>query len=612
MNLRVKALLTLLPLAVVCGGTAVALSRRAVFSTLVGEAAKSGIAVMEEMQPSFQNGVAARSEKELLPRLQALTRRVDAAYALIVDAEGNIIAHTNVAVTGKIATAPVIKASETSGEASYSLYMDRPEPLLDLAVPVWAVEAEDLSGEAFIFSGPSAFPRKRNGSLVMRMPISKYLQFDRMISDRLLWVIASVMFVTFIVLFILLELALRPVKLLASATERLRGGEYGVTVAMHSSDEIGRLTDSFNRMSLSLRDTTISRDYLDDLLRNMLDTVMVTDKYAVITMINPAGARLTGRAASELIGCKACDVFTRECREKNDWIGRAMRGEIVEGREAALETRNGKEVPVLLSVARLAGPKGSGGLVAVVRNISERKKMEASLLQSEKMSAVGVLAAGVAHEINNPLGIILGFAQAMSKKIQDADVLALPVRSIEREAVRCKNLVQSLLAFSRSSKSEQWEELDLNSALDGALALILAQAKIRGVEVKLELTPELPKIFANRNQVQQVAINLASNAIDAMAGGGVLFIRTAPAPGRGGGVLLRVTDTGCGIPEEIRGRVFEPFFSTKEVGKGTGLGLALVYEIVQKHKGEIGFESERDKGTVFSVLFPQGRGPAEG
>lgn len=612
MNLRVKALLTLLPLAVVCGSTAVALSRRAVFSTLVEEAARSGIAVMEEMQPSFQDGAAARSEKELLPRLQALIRRVDAAYALITDAEGNIIAHTNVAITGKIATEPVIKASETSGEASYSLYKDRPEPLLDLAVPVWAVEAEDLSGEAFMLSGPSASPRKRNGSLVMRMPISKYLQFDRMISGRLLWVIVSVMSVTFMALFILLELAMRPVKLLASATERVRGGEYGVTVATHSSDEIGRLTDSFNRMSLGLRDTTVSRDYLDDLLRNMLDAVMVTDKNAVITMINPAGVRLTGRDASELIGRRASDVFTRECREKNDWIGRAMRGEIVEGREAALETREGKEVPVLLSVARLAGSKEGGGLVAVVRNISERKKMEASLLQSEKMSAVGVLAAGVAHEINNPLGIILGFAQAMSKKIQDADVLALPVRSIEREAVRCKNLVQSLLAFSRSSKSEQWEELDVNSALDGAMALVLAQAKIRSVEVKVELTPGLPKIFANRNQVQQVAINLASNAIDAMAGGGVLFIRTAPAPGRDGGVLLRVADTGCGIPEEIRGKVFEPFFSTKEVGKGTGLGLALVYEIVQKHKGEIGFESERDKGTVFSVLFPRGRGPAEG
>ena len=239
----------------------------------------------------------------------------------------------------------------------------------------------------------------------------------------------------------------------------------------------------------------------------------------------------------------------------------------------------------------------------VEQRTAELRNAQSRLIQSEKMSAVGQLAAGVAHEINNPLGIILGFAQGLAKRIKEDDPAAMPLKSIEREAVRCSDLVQDLLVFSRTAKIEE-ELSDVNETLTGALSLIFARAKTQSVEIVSEMSADLPRIPANRNKLQQVLINLANNAIDAMAKGGTLTIGTSLSGRRSGYVEISVRDTGHGIPKEIQPRIMEPFFTTKDVGKGTGLGLSLVYEIVKKHNGSIELESEEGKGTRFTVFLP--------
>jgi len=160
------------------------------------------------------------------------------------------------------------------------------------------------------------------------------------------------------------------------------------------------------------------------------------------------------------------------------------------------------------------------------------------------------------------------------------------------------------LTFSRMSKTDQ-EETDLNETIEGSLSLVQAQSKVKNTTVAKEFTPGLPKIRANKNQIQQVIINLANNAMDAMLDGGTLTIGTGRTTWNGkGAVEIKVKDTGQGMSPEVQKRIFEPFFTTKEVGKGTGLGLSLVYEIVQKHAGQITVSSEIGKGTVFSVLLP--------
>ncbi len=253
-------------------------------------------------------------------------------------------------------------------------------------------------------------------------------------------------------------------------------------------------------------------------------------------------------------------------------------------------------------VGRMAGALNLA-LEQMGRNIEEQKKLETIVMQSEKMSAIGQLASGVAHEINNPLGIILGFAQNIAKRVQPGDPLEMPVKSIEREAIRCKNLVQELLTFSRVGKTEK-ESLDLKETVESALTLIQAQSSVKNVTLVRELS-EVSRITVNRTQIQQVIVNLCNNAIDAMPQGGRLTVCLQKSNQDGtAGAVIEIRDTGSGIPKELHKKIFDPFFTTKEIGKGTGLGLSLVYEIVQNHLGRISLESESGKGSVFRIFLP--------
>jgi two-component system, NtrC family, sensor kinase len=231
--------------------------------------------------------------------------------------------------------------------------------------------------------------------------------------------------------------------------------------------------------------------------------------------------------------------------------------------------------------------------------LESTERLQAQALRAEKMSAVGQLAAGVAHEINNPLAVILGFAQAMARHVRPDDRNAAAIKNIEREAIRCKNLVGDLLTFSRVATPTR-VPMCLNEAVRGALTLVEAQARTRGIEVGTFLADGLPPMSGQATQLQQVIINLATNALDALRSGGTVTIATDT---HDRGLRLRVRDEGDGIPPEVLAHIFEPFFTTKPVGQGTGLGLSMVYEIVSRHGGTIDVNS-RPGDTEFTVWFP--------
>jgi signal transduction histidine kinase len=235
-------------------------------------------------------------------------------------------------------------------------------------------------------------------------------------------------------------------------------------------------------------------------------------------------------------------------------------------------------------------------------NLEKLRQSQTQLLQAGKMVAIGQLAAGVAHEINNPLAVILGFAQGMERRIANVgDQFRVPVSSIVRETLRCKNLVQELLIFSRTAKKTA-ERVDINELIRATIVLLEARARTQGIEIVQHLAEPRLVIEANRTQLQQVLVNLGTNAMDAMRSGGTLTIRTR-RNGRDD-FYMEVADTGEGIPDEVKPRIFDPFFTTKEVGKGTGLGLSLVYEIVQQHQGSISVESDVGRGTTMTVRLP--------
>jgi signal transduction histidine kinase len=235
----------------------------------------------------------------------------------------------------------------------------------------------------------------------------------------------------------------------------------------------------------------------------------------------------------------------------------------------------------------------------MVQNV---KKNQAVAIQVGKMASVGQFAAGVAHDVNNPVGVILGFAQSLLRRFPENDPLRAPLESIEREALRCKTLVQDLLAFSRSNNPNTTIQMEnLPQVLERALTLVTTLARSKQVELIRSLAADLPLVPVDSGQIQQAVINLCTNAIDAMPQGGKLTVSIART---GNHAAISVQDTGTGIAPEIRERIFEAFFTTKEEGKGTGLGLSLIANIVKAHRGEITLQSEVGHGSTFTLRLP--------
>ena len=237
----------------------------------------------------------------------------------------------------------------------------------------------------------------------------------------------------------------------------------------------------------------------------------------------------------------------------------------------------------------------------VKERTQELERIQAQLVRSEKLASLGELVAGIAHEINNPLTGILVFSSLISNDSRLDPALKSDLDTIIQETERCAVIVKGLLDFSRESVPQKtWTSL--NEILDASLALVKNQAQFQNITIVLDYSPDIPAIMADPHQLEQVFINILLNASHAMETGGTLKIATKLC-GEHGGVVVRIADTGCGIPEENLSKIFDPFFTTKET-KGTGLGLSVSYGIINSHGGIIEVESTVGVGTTFTIHLP--------
>jgi PAS domain S-box-containing protein len=340
--------------------------------------------------------------------------------------------------------------------------------------------------------------------------------------------------------------------------------------------------------------------------------------------VNPAFCRFLGYGEEELLALKEPDVTHPEEREAIAELfvrTAAGPGRLLD-RERRYVRKDGTFAWGHTTATLLLDSRGKPAYwVALVQDIGPRKQAEEALRQreeqlrqSQKMEAIGTLAGGVAHDFNNILTGILGYAELLKMGSKPGDRVRLAAEVIEKGASRAAALTQQLLGFARKGKNKN-VPVDLHATLQEVLDLV-AGTLSKDITLRRELAADSPWVRGDPVQLGQVILNLAVNAADAMPGGGTLTFRTqtvhSPSrPGRrnpeihpGPHVLLTVTDTGFGIPEEVRDRIFEPFFTTKEDGKGTGMGLAMVYGIVQNHGGFIETESEVGRGTTFSICLP--------
>ncbi len=244
----------------------------------------------------------------------------------------------------------------------------------------------------------------------------------------------------------------------------------------------------------------------------------------------------------------------------------------------------------------------------VQERTQELQQVQDQLIRAGKMAALGELAAGVAHEINNPLTGVLTFSSLMLKKVDENHPWKKDLENIVQQTTRCRNIVRGLLDFARQRKPDK-KEWDIHTLIDRTLTLVENQARFQNIKIVKEFKTGIPMLFVDGDQVQQVFMNIVINAADAMAGdGGTLTIKTNM---RDGMAEVSFTDSGCGMAKEHLSKLFAPFFTTKETGKGTGLGLAISYGIIQSHNGEIDVESKVGKGSTFRIKLPIGKDDGE-
>jgi signal transduction histidine kinase len=243
-----------------------------------------------------------------------------------------------------------------------------------------------------------------------------------------------------------------------------------------------------------------------------------------------------------------------------------------------------------------------GTIHYLVKDIEQRRLMELQIAQADKLASLGQLSAGVAHEINNPMGIILGYTQLLLREESPDSEKHSDLKIIEKHVKNCKAIVEDLLSFSRSSKTEE-KKHKIHEIIDEVLNFVKQHAKVEHLEIIRKYDEEVPVILLDEKKIKQVFINLIMNASHAIGGSGTIEIRTNyDQPNES--IQVQVSDSGHGISKANMKRIFDPFFTTKPTGEGTGLGLSVSYGIIKNHGGEITVESEPGEGSTFTVILP--------
>jgi two-component system, cell cycle sensor histidine kinase and response regulator CckA len=362
-----------------------------------------------------------------------------------------------------------------------------------------------------------------------------------------------------------------------------------------------------------------SREYLNQIINHVGDPIFVKDDRQKFVLVNDAMCELAGRRREELIGVSVDEVLPQALAAA---IGKQEQEILESGKECLIEESIpgvfGKVHTMMSRKTRLIDKSGKKHIIGVLRDITEYKRLQVQFMQSQKMEAIGLLAGGVAHDFNNLLTVIKGYSELLMRKLTTSDSRRRDLEQIMSAGQQAVSLTAQLLAFSRK-QILQPKVLSLNDSLDET-GKMLRRLIGEDIDLVTMTQPGLGLINADPGQIQQILLNLAVNARDAMPQGGKLTIETAnaefddayarrhPIVKKGSYVMLSLSDNGIGMDDATQARIFEPFFTTKAQGEGTGLGLSTVYGIVKQSNGFIWVYSEVGNGTAFKIYFPRVQG----
>jgi PAS domain S-box-containing protein len=345
--------------------------------------------------------------------------------------------------------------------------------------------------------------------------------------------------------------------------------------------------------------------------------IVAIDRNGIVTLINKKGCDVLGYEEKGILGKDWYDLCVQEDerKQRKESHLKLMAGEeeMVEDYENTILTKSGEERIIAWHNTLITDDKGNLlGTLSSGEDITKRKLTEEELIHSEKMASLGQLAASVAHEVNNPLAGIMVYVKLLLKKHRANEIQTEStedqLKKMDRELDRTTRIIKNLLDFARLSEPSI-RSVNVNKIIEAALQLVGNQINLENIELIKQMQDNLPPVRADFDKIQQVLINILLNAIQAMPEGGTLTIYTAKADevkiddSVKNTVKIDIADTGVGIPKENLNKLFNPFFTTKEKGKGVGLGLSVVHGIIGKHKGRIDVESELNKGTTFTIYL---------
>ncbi len=401
----------------------------------------------------------------------------------------------------------------------------------------------------------------------------------------------------------------RPIAVLQEGAQRIGAGSLDHHLTLKTGDELEQLAGAFNGMATNLKhsfgqleqrskEIEATKRYLENLLENANDVIYTLDTEQRFTYVN---GKISGWGyqKDDLIGRPYLSLLSKRHR------GRRLKSTLDIGAKQVYEVdvmcKTGETRMVTVSVSPLCDAQGRiHGVLGIARDITETKKLEQQIRNSEKLASVGKLAAGVAHEINNPLGGILNCLYNFRKGALTPARQEEYLTSIEDGLRRVQKIVRQLLDFSQQHDPE-FSPANINDVVERVLALTEHAVAAKKIRLTRQLQTSLPALMVDRHMMEQVVMNLILNAIQATKDGGTITISTRAHDEN---CEVIVADTGCGIPSHVLPRIFDPFFTTKGTGEGTGLGLSVSLGIVERHGGRILVDSEVGKGSVFTVCLP--------
>jgi|YelNatPaOPRAMG01_1025707.scaffolds.fasta_scaffold00053_22 two-component system NtrC family sensor kinase len=378
-------------------------------------------------------------------------------------------------------------------------------------------------------------------------------------------------------------------------------------------EEVARKTIALER---SQQELAKSEKLYKSLVESAEDAILNVDAKGEIISINRYGAKILGYTKQGILGKTISEVVPGDTGKE---ITRLIDEVFAHGtgRRTTLEVPvGGKHYFFNINLAPIRENDTVMSILIIAHDITSQKKMEDQLYHTEKLASLGQLAAGVAHEINNPLAIILGFADILLERVKEDSEEYKIIKTIERQGLTCKKIVENLMTFARAPEKSAYDA-DINGTIETLLEVVKATILTKKVKVQLDLADNLPRVRGDADQLQQVFLNLITNAVLAMPQGGLLTISTRLNADKER-VQIKFADTGVGIKKEHLTRIYDPFFTTRKVGEGTGLGLSVSYAIVQKFGGTITCESktreaagEGASGTTFTISLPVATPPRQ-